>query len=98
MLGLARNSGVVLAKAGSVVKSAPYQEKNMRGSIADITVSALKAAPSGAPGRFKCRRRNLCVGNRLRCCSRYPGLPQLAMLGLARSSGVVLAKAGSVVK
>jgi hypothetical protein len=49
-------------------------------------------------GQFRCRRRNLCVGRRRRCCSRYPGLPQLPILGLARSSGATFAKSGSVVK
>ncbi len=34
-------------------------------TIADMTASALYAAPSGAPGRFKCNRRNLCVGSSL---------------------------------
>ena len=45
-------------------------------------------AQSGAPGRLRWRRRYLWLGRRLRCWSRYSGLSQLAIEGLARCSGV----------
>ena len=60
-------------------------------------IAIVRDAPSSAPGRFKCRRRNFDDGRRFRCCSSRPA-PQarLAMLGLARCSGGKSANAGSV--
>jgi hypothetical protein len=67
-------------------------------TIALVTAAALNAAPSGAPGRFRCSRQNLSIGSRRHFCSRYPSLTQLVMLGFARCAEGFSVEAGSVVK